>query len=318
MPHAAWATIRSTSRPVRQRGRGRAGGAGARARTWPRRAGRCAAGCRWSWPPHAAGRRTFILARRSRATASPCSGQPENGHRRRAWANLDRAMHVLAGPWPARASWALLPPADGARARRRARRAQPRGRSHRRVLAWGTWMARARRGASCRRTVSLTALRVAAPAALGAANWAALAGDPGVDRCRSPSRARPSAVVAAFSPLTGEVFVNGRPTATRCACRSACRPRCVLGPVPLAWVAAVVAPVAGRAARWPRSSGSPARLVLAVGLPLAAGGRARAARARSAVGGASCRPGWCCTITTRWSSRCCSPGGRSAARTGAR
>ncbi len=92
-------------------------------------------------------------------------------------------MHVLYGPWPARVSWVLLPllmgPALGDALGEHSLAVARTGA----VLAWATWMG-VLVAVVLPTTVSLTALRVAAPAALGAANWAALAGDPGPDRCR--------------------------------------------------------------------------------------------------------------------------------------
>ena len=220
-------------------------------------------------------------------------------------------MHVLAGPWPARADLGAAPAA--ARARRSATRS---------ASTASRWRAPARcwrgppgRACSwpwcCRRTVSLTALRIAAPAALAAANWAALAGDPGPTdarrrRRRGGGRRRR---LLARSPAT--CSSTARPTATSARLPLRVPTALVLGPVPLAWLAAVVAgPIAGPLLLAARAVGR--RRGRARRRAAARRGRgASAARARSTVGGASCRPGWCCTTTTRWSSRCCSRDGRS-------
>ena len=76
------------------------GGAGAPARRWPRRAGRCAAGCRSSWPRRAEGRGPSRVARAPKPLLSPWSGQPENGHRRCAWANLSGPCTSSPAPGP--------------------------------------------------------------------------------------------------------------------------------------------------------------------------------------------------------------------------
>ena len=85
----------------------------------------------------------------------------------------------------------------------------------------------------------------------------------------SPSPAAAVAVVAAFSPLTGEVFINGSSYGDEVRLPLRVPTALVLGPVPLAWLAAVVAPIAGAlllaAEQWLAGAA-----VLAVGLPLAA------------------------------------------------
>ena len=176
-------------------------------------------------------------------------------------------MHVLYGPWPARVSWVLLPllmgPALGDALGEHSLAVARTGA----VLAWATWMG-VLVAVVLPTTVSLTALRVAAPAALGAANWAALVGDPGPTDAVAVAAAA-VAVVAAFSPLTGEVFINGSSYGDEVRLPLRVPTALVLGPVPLAWLAAVVAPIAGAlllaAEQWLAGAA-----VLAVGLPLAA------------------------------------------------
>ncbi len=176
-------------------------------------------------------------------------------------------MHVLHGPWPARAAWALLPllmgaalgDALGEHSLAVARTAA--------VLAWGTWVA-VLIAVLLPRTVSLTALRIAAPAALAAANWAALAGDPDLTDAAAVVGAA-LVVVAAFSPLTGQTFVNGSAYGDEVRLPLRVPTPLVLGPVPLAWMAAVAGPVAGplllAARQWAAGV-----VVLAAGLPLSA------------------------------------------------
>jgi hypothetical protein len=176
-------------------------------------------------------------------------------------------MHVLSGPWPARATWALLPllvgPALGGALDEHslavARTAS--------VLAWGTWVL-VMVAVLVPRTVSLTALRVATPAALAVANWAALAGDRSADDLVAVAGAA-IAVVAAFSPTTGEVFTNGSSYGDEARMPLRVPTPLVLGPVPLAWVAAVAAPIAGplllAAEQWVAGA-----IVLVIGAPIAA------------------------------------------------
>ena len=175
-------------------------------------------------------------------------------------------MAFLAGPWPARITWGLLPlllgPALGDALSEHslavARTAS--------VVAWATW-AGVLVAVVLPTTVSLTALRIATPAALGAANWAAVTGDGGPPAVLAVTWAA-LAMVAAFSPLTGDVFIDG--SAYGAERRFALRvPTALLvGPIPLAWIAAVTGPIAGplllAAEQWVVGA-----LVLAVGLPLA-------------------------------------------------
>jgi hypothetical protein len=178
-------------------------------------------------------------------------------------------MRALHGPWPARVSWALLPllmgPALGQALSERSLAVARTGA----VLAWGTWVA-VLVAVLLPTTVSLTALRIAAPAALALANWAALAGDPGVSDAVAVAAAA-VAVVAAFSPLTGEVFTNGSAYGDEVRLPLRVPTPLVLGPVPLAWVATVAGPIAGplllAADQWIAGA-----VVLTAGLPLAAVG----------------------------------------------
>jgi hypothetical protein len=175
-------------------------------------------------------------------------------------------MAVLAGPWPARATWAALPllmgPALGAALDEHSLAVARTGA----VLAWTTW-AGVLVAVILPRTVSLTALRIAAPAALGAANWAALSRDSGVAGAVAVAGAAVT-VVAAFSPLTGDAFIDG--SAYGHERRFALRPPAalLLGPIPLAWAIAVAGPVAGplllASRQWVAGA-----VVLAAGVPLA-------------------------------------------------
>jgi hypothetical protein len=176
-------------------------------------------------------------------------------------------MHVLSGPGPARATWALLPlligPALGEALGEHSLAVARTGS----VLAWGTW-ALVLVAVLLPRTVSLTALRVVAPAALVVANWAALAGERGAGDLVAVAGAA-IAVVAAFAPTTGEVFTNGSAYGDEARMPLRVPTPLVLGPVPLAWVATVTPPVAGplllAAEQWVIGA-----VVVVVGVPIAA------------------------------------------------
>jgi hypothetical protein len=176
-------------------------------------------------------------------------------------------MPSTTGPWPARVTWALLPlllgPALGDALGEHSLAVARTGA----VLAWGTW-AGVLVAVALPRTVSLTALRVAGPAALAVANWAAVQGDPSATDAVALGGAA-LVVVAAFSPLTGDAFVNGSAYGDERRFALRVPPSLVLGPIPLAWVATVGAPIAGplllATGQWVIGA-----LVLVAGLPLAA------------------------------------------------
>jgi hypothetical protein len=108
-------------------------------------------------------------------------------------------------------------------------------------LAWGTW-AVVLVAVLIPRTVSLTALRIVAPVGLVVANWAAVAGDrSGADVVAVAWAA--ATVVAAFSPTTGDAFVNGSSYGDERRLPLRVPGALLLGPLPLAWVASVGAPV---------------------------------------------------------------------------
>lgn len=197
---------------------------------------------------------------------SPWLVSPENGQRHGAWANLADAMDVLTGPWPARASWALLPllvgPALGTALDDHSRAVALTGAG----MAWATW-AGVLVAVLVPRTVSLTALRIAAPAAFGAAGWAAWAGErAAVDVLAMTGAAL--ALVAAFSPLTGEGFVNGSAYGDERRLLLRVPGAVLFGPVVIAGIAAVTPWVAGplllAARQWAAGA-----LVLGVGGPIA-------------------------------------------------
>ena len=176
-------------------------------------------------------------------------------------------MTFLAGPWPARLTWGLLPllvgPALGGAL---SDTSLPVARTAA-ALAWGTWVG-VLVAVLLPTTVSLTALRIAAPTALGVANWAAIAGDGGLEAVLAVTGAA-VAVVAAFSPLTADVFIDGSAYGHERRFALRVPTALVMGPIPLAGIAAVAGPIAGplllAAEQWVAGG-----LVLALGLPSAA------------------------------------------------
>lgn len=150
-------------------------------------------------------------------------------------------MQLLNGPLPARLTWALLPlamgPALGAALDGSTRAVALTGA----VLAWGAW-AKVLVAVLIPRTLSLTVLRIAAPAALAVANWSAFVGDPGVADVAAVTWAAVT-VVAAFAPTTGDCFVNGSSYGDER--RLLLRPpmALLLGPIQLTWIAALAAPI---------------------------------------------------------------------------
>ncbi|MDP1818426.1 MAG: hypothetical protein Q8K58_00855 [Acidimicrobiales bacterium] len=181
-------------------------------------------------------------------------------------------MAALLGPWPLRILWGLLPlmvgPALGAALDDHSAAVARTGSA----LAWITWVG-VLLAVVAARTPSITAVRVAAPAALVAAAWAAVAGDQeAVDVLAVTAAA--ATVVAAFSPVSGEHLVNGSSYGDERRMLLRVPAPLLLGPLPLAWASTVGPGVAGAlllAARQWWAGG----VVLAVAVPLArVGGRA--------------------------------------------
>lgn len=140
-----------------------------------------------------------------------------------------------------RAAWAILPlavgPALGAALDERARAIALAGSG----LAWGLW-AVVLVAVLVPRAMSLTALRIAAPLALGAANWAAVAGPQDASDVVGVTWAAITALVA-FAPTTGDCFINGSSYGDER--RLPLRPPGALlfGPLELTWAATVAAPL---------------------------------------------------------------------------
>ncbi len=175
-------------------------------------------------------------------------------------------MPLLSGSWPSRITWLVLPlamgPALGDALGDSSRSVEIVGS----VLAWGTW-AGVLVAVLLPRTVSLTALRIAAPAALAAANWSALVGERAAVDVVAVTWAALT-LVAAFAPATGDTFVNGSSYGDERRMPLRVPGTLLLGPLPLAWAIAVAAPVGGplllAARQWVAAS-----LLLLAGAPAA-------------------------------------------------
>ncbi len=265
------------------------GGAGARARRWPRRVDPCAAGCRSSWPPRAEGRATFIVARApkpprppglviprmatddARGQISACHARP---HR-----SLARPRHVGAAA-PAHGAGARATPSASTASRSRAPARCSRGGRGSAVLV----------AVLLPRTVSLTALRIAAPAALGRGELGRPRGRPGRRPTRSPSPAPRSRSWRRSRRSPARCSSTARPTATRCACRCACRPRSSSGrcrsPGSRPWRRPIAGPLLLAAEQWVAGVRGARRRAAARG-----GGRCGPSTGSPGAGSCSCRPG---------------------------
>src|SRR5215207_8448795 len=134
------------------------------------------------------------------------------------------------GPWPARLTWLLLPlvagPALGDALNGTSRPVQV-------VSSVGLWVGWAAVVVATLvpTTVSLTALRVVAPAAVVAAGAALVAGTPRrPTRWASPARWPPASPRS--GPAPARCSSTARRTATNGGCRCGCRARCWPGPSP--------------------------------------------------------------------------------------
>lgn len=176
-------------------------------------------------------------------------------------------MAELPGPWPARIAWAALPltvgPVLGAALDDRSLAVARTASS----VAWLAWVG-GLLAVVVPRTVSLTALRVLGPLVLPVAIWAGLQGDAGVGAVVAAGWAA-LLLVALLWPEVAESFADGSSYGDERRMLLRTPTPLLLGPVPLAWLAAVAGPVAGplllAARQWVLGG-----LVLAVGLPVAA------------------------------------------------
>lgn len=152
---------------------------------------------------------------------------------------MDRPRLV---PWLLRAAWALLPLVTGPAFAAALDGRSGAVRTTTSIALWVVWGA-ALCASLVAHPVSLTALRLVAPAAVTAAVWATLDGG-GRGRGLVAVAATLVAFVVVFLPETGVVFVNGPayPNERRYPLRVP--GPLLLGPLPLAWVVTAGAPVA--------------------------------------------------------------------------
>lgn len=150
-------------------------------------------------------------------------------------------MALVTGPWPARVTWALLPltmgPSLGEALDDRSRSTMLTGS----LLAWSAWSL-VLIAVLVPRTVTLTALRITAPAALAAAMWAALSGEPVASDAAAVGWAALT-LVAALAPTTGDCFVNGSSYGHERRMPLRVPGMLLVGPIQLAWIAAVGCPI---------------------------------------------------------------------------
>jgi hypothetical protein len=135
------------------------------------------------------------------------------------------------------------------------------------TLAWAAWTG-VLVAVALPRTTSLTALRTAAPAVVGAALWAGItAGDPGAAEVVGLAWVAVVALVS-FAPATGEAFVNGSAYGDERRMPLRIPAAVAAGPVALAW-AAVVAPVVAGPLLLASRAWVAGAVVSAAGVPLA-------------------------------------------------
>jgi len=146
-------------------------------------------------------------------------------------------------PWVLRAAWAVLPVATGPAL---ARALDPTSGSVRTAASIGLWAAWAVTllATLVPSPVTLTLLRLAAPAAPVAAAWAAATERPSATAGAVALGATVFAAAMALAPAVGRAFVNGPayPNERRHLLRLPAA--LAFGPVPLAWLVTVAAPTA--------------------------------------------------------------------------
>jgi hypothetical protein len=176
----------------------------------------------------------------------------------------------LTGPWPVRGAWALLPltvgPALGAALDAASRPVQLTAA----VLAWGVW-ACVLVATLLPRTVSLTTIRIAAPAAAGTGVWAALrgSGDDGVTVAAVTAAVWAALVmIAAFAPTTGDAFVDGSAYGDERRMPLRVPGPLLLGPLLVAW-ACTACPLLAAPLLLAAGQLVPGAIVAVAGLPLA-------------------------------------------------
>lgn len=195
---------------------------------------------------------------------------------------ISRAVNAsLVGPWALRAAWATLPvtlgPALGAALDIHSTVVARTGGT----LGWALW-AVGLLAVVVPHPIGLTFVRSAAPAALGAAGWAAAAGvDDGAALAALVAGA--VLVLVAFAPIIGDWYVNAASYGDERRMPLRVPGALVWGPLPLTWAATVAPIIAGplllAAEQWILGG-----IVVVVGIPLVRlGGRALHSLARRFV-----------------------------------
>jgi hypothetical protein len=152
-------------------------------------------------------------------------------------------MAALTGPWPVRIAWGLLPvtvgPALGDALATHSLAVARTGS----IAAWLVWAA-GLFAVAVPRTLSLTAVRLAAPTVAAVAVWAAVRHGRGAADAAALAWSA-LLVVTALSPTTGDAFANGSAYGDERRMLLRAPTPLLLGPVPLTWAATVAGPVLG-------------------------------------------------------------------------
>ena len=170
-------------------------------------------------------------------------------------------------PWALRVGWVILPLTAGPAYGSALHPYSGPVRLTAVVFLWAGWTA-VLVGTLVPHPIGLTALRLAAPAALATAAWAAITNRPSVlASTAAMARARASSVLA-MAPATGFMYVNGAayPNERRYLLRLP--GPLLLGPLEVAWAVTVGAPAAGALLLAARAWIAGA-IVLVAGVPLA-------------------------------------------------
>jgi hypothetical protein len=112
------------------------------------------------------------------------------------------------------------------------------------VLLWAGWLA-GLVATLVPRTVTLTAIRILAPAAVAVVCWAAVAGDAGAGWVVAALLSVLAAAGLAFFPTTGRLFVDGSSYGDEARFPLRVPAPLLAGPVPVAWLAVAGGGVAG-------------------------------------------------------------------------
>lgn len=152
-------------------------------------------------------------------------------------------MAPLLSSWPVRVAWALLPvtmgPALGEALGEHSRVVARTGSGG----AWLVWAA-GLVAVAVPRTVSLTGLRIAAPAVVAVAVWATATGPGDVDGLDVLAVTWAALVLlAALAPTTGDTFVNGSSYGDERRMLLRVPLPLLVAPVPFAWLATVAGPI---------------------------------------------------------------------------